>query len=68
MLRPTIRHLLTYFENNEKASISQFLSIFNIKAISFKNEVEKSFLQKFADHCSQQKFVYLIRATILKAI
>ena len=39
-----------------------------LKAISFKNELEKSFPQKFADNCSQQKFVYLIRATILKAI
>ena len=39
-----------------------------LKAISFKNELEKLFLQKFADHCSQQKFVYQIRATILKAI
>ena len=34
----------------------------------FKNELEKSFPQKFAEHCSQQKFVYQIRATILKAI
>ena len=33
-----------------------------IKAISFKNELEKSFPQKFADHCSQQIFVYQIRA------
>ena len=52
--------------------ISKFETFFDmplaLKAISFKNELEKSFPQKFADNCSQQKFVYLIRATILKAI
>ena len=37
-----------------------------LKAISFKNELENSFLQKFADYCSQQKFVYQIRAIIFK--
>ena len=37
-----------------------------IKAISFKNEFEKLFPQKFADHCPQQKFVYKIRATSTK--
>ena len=33
---------------------------FILKAVSFKNELEKSFPQKFADHCPQQKFVHQI--------
>ena len=42
------------------------IKILILKAISFKNELENSFLQKFADYCSQQKFVYQIRAIIFK--
>ena len=52
--------------NNASAFLKIVREAPQLKAISFKNELENSFLQKFADYCSQQKFVYQIRAIIFK--